>query len=261
MRKVPGGRRGVEEGYQLFKTSAAVSAWATAAHHAACTVLSDPAKRHAQLRHAATWFVGVDVLPNAPDGSVDGVPLEGAWKAHVALPKVWHAAQVSVVYPGYPGQDTNESDANHRYRIARHAAHVDGLLPVGPDKRRYLQEPHAFILGLPLNRSDAAPLMVWPGSHQVMGASFRKAVAGEDPAQVDLTDSYLAARRHCFDTIEPRAVRMGPGHSILLHRHLLHGVAPWTKDASAPPEGRMVAYFRPQVSAQAWLAQDLTVCP
>jgi hypothetical protein len=37
----------------------------------------------------------------------------------------------------------------------------------------------------------------------------------------------------------------------------LHGVAPWSEGAMAPPEGRMVAYFRPELpdtaSAQ-WLS-------
>lgn len=246
----------VDEGYQLFHSDKAVAAWAAAAHRVACDVLADPTTRHAQLRHGETWFVGVDTLPNAADGSVGGIPLDGPWKAYVTVPNVWHAAQASVVYPGYPGQDKEESDANHRYRITRHAAHVDGLLPVGSDRRRFLQEPHAFVLGLPLNCSDASPLMVWPGSHQIMGAAFRKAVAADDPSQVDLTESYHAARRQCFDTIEPRAVHMTPGQSILLHRHLMHGVAPWAEGASAPSEGRMVAYFRPQFSANAWLAPD-----
>lgn len=246
----------VDEGYQLFPADKAVAAWSAAAHRAACDVLADPMTRQAQLRHAETWFVGVDALRNAADGSLEGVPLKGPWQAHVMAPEVWHAAQVSVVYPGYPGQDTGESDANHRYRILRHAAHVDGLLPVGPDKRRYLQEPHAFILGLPLNHSDAAPLMVWPGSHRIMGAAFREVVAGDDPMQVDLTERYQAARRNCFERIEPHAVHMVPGQSLLLHRHLLHGVAPWAEGASAPSEGRMVAYFRPQFSAKAWLAPD-----
>lgn len=208
--------------------------------------------RAANLRHGETWFVGVDALPNRPDGSIGGVPLVGNWRDHVTAPDVWHAAQLSIVYPGYPLQDANESAANHRYRISRHAAHVDGLLPEGPDRRRYLKEPHAFILGLPLTQSDAAPLMVWPGSHRIMGPAFDGLRRAPDPMQVDVTDAYQAARRRAFAEIEPVAIIADPGQAIVLHRHLLHGVAPWSTDAKAPQEGRMIVYFRPQFSAKEW---------
>ena len=78
--------------------------------------------------------------------------------------------QVSVTYPGYPRQDAGESDAQARYRRRRDAAHVDGLLPIGPHRRRMLKEPHAWILGLPVTEcgAGAAPLVVWEGSHEVM---------------------------------------------------------------------------------------------
>jgi hypothetical protein len=230
--------------------------WAKAAHRTALTVSSDPQVRAANLRHKETWFVGVDALPNAPDGSVGGTPLSGPWQAQVQKPPRWHPAQLSIVYPGYPGQDPEESDANHRYRITRAAAHVDGLLPIGAAKRRYLREPHAFILGLPLNHSNAAPLTVWPGSQHIMGAAFRDLIAGQDPAKVDLTDGYQAARRACFEQITPQQIVAEPGQSILLHRHLLHGVAPWEPQHIAPPEGRMIAYFRPEFTAEQWVAED-----
>lgn len=240
-------------GFRVFDPDRATLRWAQAAHGAALNLVSDPQIRARNLRHGQTWFVGVDVLPNAPDGSIAGVPLEGAWTGAIAPPGHWHRAQLSVVYPGYPGQSSGESDANHRFRVIRHAAHVDGLLPEGPARRRYLREPHGFILGLPLNHTDAAPLMVWPGSHRIMGDALRRAIGNRNPETVDLTDAYGAARRKVFDTIDPVPVLAAPGQVTLLHRHLLHGVAPWTKAAMAPPEGRMIAYFRPQISASAWL--------
>ena len=240
-------------GFRVFEQDAAVARWAAAAHTVACEVSHDPRIRAVNLRHGDTWFVGVDALPNAPDGSIGGVPLAGQWREHVTTPDVWHAAQLSIVYPGYPIQDPDESDANHRYRITRHAAHVDGLLPEGPERRRYLKEPHAFILGLPLNRSDAAPLMVWPDSHRIMGPAFDVLRAAPDPMQVDVTDTYQAARRRVFAEIEPVAVVAEPGQAIVLHRHLLHGVAPWSADVKAPQEGRIIAYFRPQFTAIEWL--------
>ena len=36
------------------------------------------------------------------------------------------------------------------------------------------------------------------------------------------------------------------GEALLLHRHILHGVAPWTEGAEGPDAGRMTAYFRPE---------------
>ena len=205
------------------------------------------------MRHGNTWFVGVDALPNAADGSIDGVPLGGAWQKHVDLPAKWHPAQISIVYPGYPQRDPIESEANHSFRIKRFAAHVDGLLPEGPKRRRFLREPHAFILGLPLNVSTSAPLMVWPGSQVIMGAAFGELAGAPDLMQVDLTEVYQAARRRVFEQIEPEPIVAQPGQAVLLHRHLLHGVAPWGKGGTASQEGRMIAYFRPQFSVLEWL--------
>ena len=45
-----------------------------------------------------------------------------------------------------------------------------------------------------------------------------------------------------------------PGEAVLLHRHLLHGVAPWGETATAAPEGRMIAYLRPEFTTlRDWL--------
>jgi hypothetical protein len=47
-----------------------------------------------------------------------------------------------------------------------------------------------------------------------------------------------------------------PGEATLLHRLTLHGVAPWEPSATAPPEGRIIAYFRPLMSSvKDWLMQ------
>lgn len=247
-----------QAGYRLFAPEAAVETWACAARAATLRQLQDPDVHAAQLRHGKTWFVGVDALPNAVDGSVAGAPLAGAWQDSVPAPKLWHAGQVSVLYPGYPRRDADETAANHRYRITRSAAHVDGLLPVGLERRRFCQEPHSFIVGLQLNDAPQAPLVVWPGSHEVMKAAFVQAIGQGALADTDITDVYTQARRRVFDTIAPVAVQMKPGQAVVLHRHLLHGVAPWDADAAPqdvalpdlpapdPATGRMVAYFRPQ---------------
>ena len=238
------------DGYCVFPFERAVADWAAAAAIAGRAVLAEGGER----RHGRTWFVGVDALPNDTDGAVNGVPHCGAWRSFVQAPAQWHRAQLSVVFPGYPRQDPDESDAAHRFRVLKDAAHVDGLLPEGPSRRRHLREPHSFILGLPLDETEAAPLVVWPGSHRQMGRAFAAAFANvpaADWGEVDVTDVYQAARKAVFADCPRVEVNARPGQAILLHRHLLHGVAPWTEGAKG--DMRMIAYFRPQGPMQDWL--------
>lgn len=231
------------DGFVVFDADPRVTGWARAAHHAALDVIADPQMRAKWLRHGKTWFVGVDALPNGPDGAIGGATLSGAWENEVTAPKVWHRAQLSVVYDGYPKRDRDESEAAHSFRVKRCAAHVDGLhLEAG---RRIIREHHAFILGLPVNDSNACPLVVWRGSHVPMRAALRAAVTGS-PMGVDVTDAYKAARADVFDRYEPIEVQMRPGQAVLVDRFAVHGVAPWRRGMKAPPEGRMVAYFRPE---------------
>jgi hypothetical protein len=199
-----------QDGYAVFPYASEVAAWAAAAQVTGKAVL----KQGGDFRHGRTWFVGVDALPNAPDGSVAGVPLAGPFQDHVTAPAQWHCAQLSVVFPGYPQQDQGESDAAHRYRRIRDAAHVDGLLPEGPDKRRHLREPHGFILGLPLDDVAASPLVVWPGSHLMMREAFAAVYTGIPPAQwgdLDVTEAYQTARRKVFDSCARVEVQARPG--------------------------------------------------
>lgn len=238
------------DGFAVFGHDPMLAQWASAARCAGLKVL----EQGGDYRHGRTWFVGVDALPNASDGSIDGVALDGAWLNHVTVPAAWHPAQLSVVFPGYPQQDPSESDPAHRFRRHRDAAHVDGLLPEGPDKRRHLREPHGFILGLPLDHVVASPLVVWAGSHLLMRKAFQDAFAGVPPekwGELDVTDVYQATRRDAFERCQRVEVVASPGEAILLDRHLLHGVAPWDADISA--DMRMVAYFRPLIDPALWL--------
>ena len=126
-----------QTGFKVYPFEQPLADWAAAARAVTCSLMSEPSFKQTQMRHGGTWFVGVDALPNGADGSVGDVPLNGSWQRDVAAPDVWHKAQVSILYPGYPRQDADESEAAHRYRTIRFAAHVDGLLPVGPHRRRF----------------------------------------------------------------------------------------------------------------------------
>ncbi|MCF2870446.1 hypothetical protein L0664_05145 [Octadecabacter sp. G9-8] len=233
-----------QDGVVVFDDDPRVTRWATRAHEAACAITRDPVERRKWLRHGSTWFVGVDALGNGPDGAVDDADLAGPWAGQVDAPDVWHRAQISVVYPGYPKRDPDESEAAHRFRVVRCAAHVDGLHLEGG--RRIVREPHSFILGLPLNDSDACPLVVWRGSHTMMRDALRAAIGAGDPIGADVTDIYKATRARVLEDCEPVDVQMGVGQSVLLDRFAVHGVAPWRDGMRAPKEGRMVAYFRPE---------------
>lgn len=253
-------------GWIRFASDPAVMDWAGHALRAARRAVKNPDYAHWHVCQG-TWFVGVDALDNDDLGRVAGsAPLSGAAVAFITrhigpLPPL-HRAQVSVVYPGYPLPRDGESAASFAYRTRRDAAHLDGIKAVGPGRRRMIEEPHRFILGLPLNTAsdDAAPLVVWEGSHKIMRRALLDALSGSDPAswgKVDLTEAYQQARRVVFDTCPRVELPATPGQAVLLHRHMLHGVAPWADGASAGPDGRMIAYFRPAMpgGAKAWLAR------
>lgn len=131
------------------------------------------------------------------------------------------------------------------------------MIAEGPDRRRRIRERHAWILGLPLTQADpgASPLVVWEGSAGII----RDALTGHPPDtrdEVDVTETYQAARRRCFETCRRVPLTARPGEALVLHRLCLHGIAPWQMGAKAPPEGRMIAYLRPPLGGgvAAWLA-------
>jgi hypothetical protein len=239
-------------GWHRLGPSAGIKAWADAAlplAQAALAGTNDP------LRCGGTWAVGLDLLPNDATGRVGGVDLPWADLGLVCEPL--HRAQLSTIHPNYPQPSIEESATAYAFRLNRDAAHLDGLLPIGADRHRMVKEPHAWILGLPLNVSDASPLVVWQGSHLILQEALREAFAPYPPAtwgDVDVTQAYTAARRRIFETCPRIALPVRPGEATLLHRLTLHGVAPWAAGATAPPEGRIIAYFRPLMgSVQDWL--------
>lgn len=243
-----------EAGWVVLPADDRSRAWVAHALPAARAAVDAPENAH-WLRCEGTWFAGVNILPNDERGRIgDGPPLDGPAMDLLrelglgSLPL--DRAQVSVVHPGYPRPREGESAAAFRYRRDRDAAHVDGLLAVGADRRRMAKESHAYILGLPLTETGpgAGPLVVWEGSHRLMAEAFGAALGPHPPQDwpdVDLTDVYHAARRRAFETCRRVPVHARPGEAYLVHPLALHGMAPWEPGAEAPPEGRMIAYFRP----------------
>lgn len=252
----------LERGWRRFDHDARLAEWVESALPAARAAVADPANAE-WLRCGGTWFAGVNVLAcDARTGAVGGgPPLTGQAVDFIreALDLTgidWGPAQVSVCYPGYPQPWAGEGEAAFRYRLRRDAAHVDGLIPEGPDRRRHLREHHGFVLGVPLVEADAtaSPVVVWEGSHEIMRECFRVAFAGLDPGAwgaLDVTEPYHAARRRIFASCRRVEIPARPGEAYLIHRLALHGVAPWRDGAAAGPDGRMIAYFRPEVGGPA----------
>ncbi len=255
----------LECGWQVFGPDDRLLNWLGQVTPVALETARDPTHIANWLRCGETWFAGVNVLSNDADGRVEGseplrcMALETAEAVAGRLPL--DKGQVSVAYPGYPRRGRAETEAGFRFRLNRDAAHIDGLLPIGPDRRRMLKEPHAWVLGLPLTActGGASPLVVWDRSHEVMRRAFRAALEphpAKNWPEIDLTGIYHAARREVFETCDRIELETGPGEAHLLHRMTLHGIAPWAEVARAPPEGRAILYFRPELpgGARDWLA-------
>ena len=222
-----------DKGWLQFPFDQKVADWVNAARPAAEAAIVD-SRNSEWYRSGGTWFVGVNSLFSG----------------------VWDAAQVSVMFPGYPIKDPTENFAAFNFRKDRFAAHVDGLRPVGLDRRRFLKEPHAFVLGLPLDETAACPLVVWEGSHEVMRTAF-SSVFGPHPVEewgdIDVTEIYVSARREVFDKCPIKKVTAKPGEAYLIHRLALHGVAPWGAKFTDPR--RAIIYFRPECAGgvKEWL--------
>ncbi len=256
----------LRDGWIKFQRDPNVLKWITHVLPAARQSVLDPEMRRDWLRSDGTWFVGVNALANDAGGRVaGGPPLAGSAMDFIRdglglgdLPL--DRAQISVVWPGYPRRDGRESDAAFRFRRDRDAAHVDGIKRHPGAGFRHIGECHAYLLGLPLTATGkgASPLVLWEGSHEVMRRGLSRALEGmaaEDAGQADLSDAYAAARRQVFAECDRIELPAQPGEAYLLHRLTLHGVAPWAQDADGGPDGRMIAYFRPQmpVRVKEWL--------
>lgn len=243
-------------GFCRFGTDAALLNWVTSIRPIGEALADDADLRERWLRSGGTWFAGVNILPNTStgelgqSGSLRGDAVSFLRELYPTQHLHWDQAQISVCYPRYPMPDDSESEAAFAFRVNRNGAHMDGLHPIGPDKRRFWRELHGFVLGIPLTQADAqaAPLVVWRGSHIVLQQMLRSALDGhplESWSEIDLTETYKAARRRIFEDCERVELSVRPGEASLLHRFSLHGVAAWQEGAVAEATGRMIAYFRP----------------
>jgi len=244
-----------ERGWCRFARDPELQRWVGAALAPARATLDDPRQSN-WLRYQGTWFAGVNALPNDDDGAVGGSgPLRGNAVNFIndvlgLSGFAWDLAQVSICYPGYPMPMDGESPGRTRYRRERDAAHVDGLLPEGPERRRHLREHHGFILGIPMVEfdADASPFVVWEGSHEIVRDAFRRRFDGLPPGcwgEEDITDIYHAARAQAFVECRRVEIHARPGEAFIAHRLVLHGMAPWRDGAIATEDGRMICYFRP----------------
>ncbi|MFO1173339.1 MAG: hypothetical protein U1E49_20520 [Hyphomicrobiaceae bacterium] len=251
-------------GWCRFAAGAALARWVDATLPDARATVSAP-ENAKWLRCGGTWFAGVNVLGNDARGAVPGGPaLSGAVidfiRDELGLTGFgWDPGQVSVCYPRYPQPMPYETEAAFRYRRDKDAAHLDGLIAVGPDRRRHFQEPHAFILGIPMveTSAGASPVTIYEGSHEMVRDAFAARFAGLLPERwpdEDVTEAYHAVRRRIFETCPRVEVHARPGEAYLIHRLALHGVARWQEGATAGPDGRMIVYFRPLLpELRAWL--------
>ena len=252
-----------DKGYIEFKYEEQIAKWAEFAGKKGNEILANPNQLAKWLQCEGTWFVGVDVLPNDSKGNFKSVKFPHTFSRlmkNINL-KPYHKAQLSVIFPGYPRPRAGDSEAAFEYRLKRDAAHVDGLLPIGTEKRRYLIEPHGIILGIPLNNthSGASPIVVWEGSHLIMKKEFSNLLSKVPPSSwkdIDLTDTYKKARRNCFENCTRKVIESPVGTGYAIHPLLLHGMAPWVSPSKGvESSNRQVAYFRPLLNnVQDWLS-------
>ena len=252
-----------DTGYIEFKHDEQIVKWAEYAGKKGNEILANSSQLAKWLQCEGTWFVGVDVLPNDSGGNFKEVKFPDIFKRlmeKINL-KSYHKAQLSVIFPGYPKPRAGDSEAAYKYRLKRDAAHVDGLLPIGTNKRRHLIEAHGIILGIPLNNthSGASPIVVWEGSHLIMQKEFSNLLSKVAPSgwkDIDLTDTYKKARRNCFENCKRVVIESPVGTGYALHPLLLHGITPWVSPSKGlESSNRQVAYFRPLLNnVQDWLS-------
>ena len=186
------------------------------------------------LRCGGTWFSGVNALPNSKTGEVGasgvlaGNTIDFIHNKLITTGFGWDPGQISVCYPGYPQPGESESPNAYNFRRDRDAAHVDGLLPEGIDRRRHLREYHGFILGIPMLNfdQDASPFVVWEGSHELIRSALLchfENIPADKWGDQDVTNLYKQTRDLVFQECRRVEIFAQPGEAFIAHRLIVHG--------------------------------------
>ena len=242
------------KGWIKFEFDHRVARWAKAANSKITLKLKNKEILKNNLTCQGTWFVGVDALDNDSDGALGKISLSGPFKSLMKSFETsgLHSAQVSIIFEGYPKPRDQESESSFNFRLKRDAAHVDGLIADFPGGPRKLKEPHAFVLGIPINQAPkgASPIVVWEGSHHLISQALKRLFLNRDPGEwkdLDIREVYLQTRKTVFEKCKRRVLHANLGESYMIHRLCVHGISPWHSGVKNFPEGRKIAYFRPEL--------------
>ena len=264
-----------QHGWCRFGADADVLQWVHHALPAAEKAISASQHRH-WFRYQNTWFVGVNALPNNDRGQVEnGPPLQGQAADFIrqklkADMSSLDQAQVSAIFAGYPKPSETEPETFFNYRLRRDAAHIDGLLKDSTvsESARFAREYHEYILAIGMTNNDnsASPLVVWRGSHAVFQSEFVRFFAGYEAKRIGSTDIsgfYRSVRKRVLESCERVELPLQRGESVVAHRMLLHGTAPWRDRGeeprlnAQPNTPRILCFFRPiTLTADEWLTKS-----
>jgi len=109
---------------------------------------------------------------------------------------------------------------------------------------------------LPWDELGLEPVALHPAQVSIVRAGYPQPSASESDAAFRFRLNRDSA--HLDGLIaEGRVVVPGRvGEAVVLHRLLIHGVAPWAEGAQAAAPGRSIAYFRPVMGSVAeWLSE------
>ena len=242
------------KGWIKFEYDQRIVRWAKVANSKIIAKQKNKENFENGLTCQGTWFVGVDALDNNPDGTLDEVPLQGPFENLMKRSTVHglHPAQVSIIFEGYPKPRDQESESSFNFRLKRDAAHIDGLIADFPGGPRKLKEPHAYVLGIPLNQvpKGASPVVVWEGSHHLISEAFERFFLNRTPHEwrdIDIREVYFETRKSIFKKCIRRILHANVGESYMVHRLCLHGISPWNSKIKNFYAGRRIAYFRPEL--------------
>ncbi len=245
------------KGWASFPFDPNLYDWAIKVHTLVTKKINSTEGQRKKLRCGDTWFPGVNFLENDSFGNIDGAlfpeKLLKFIKHHEPnFGGIFDKGQISICYTGYPRRMNSESKSSFDFRRNRYAAHIDGILPVGKTRRRFIKEYHSFILGIPINQAgkEASPCVIWEGSHEIIKNELRKYKRLRKISNwgnEDITEFYNDLRKKIFSSCEVKEIWVPMGHAYIINRLSLHGIMPWNQKPKGDENSRMIAYFRPDL--------------